>query len=286
MHASTEASAWPTSSPALCPSPRRGPPPRNARSHQQRIANGRLWAFDSGRNRLSLRLNSPPVGRTTSSMSSTCSSPPNGKHRPPSRNFVGHDCHRRKCSSGSRTRPCGACTAPPAPMYSHGMPCANSDRFCDSTSNRFRGASIPVTASGTALRAPEGRRRKHVGRHGTDRHRGGLYPTGVRFTRVLRLLHVSGIGGGSGPPGWAATMLSIRWRTDCPSSGHAPSIAPTPISPGIVYRGRFAGGTAVAVVERTADAFPQRPVLSLPLSHPGLEDAIDTAAHELGCVIT
>jgi len=81
-------------------------------------------------------------------------------------------------------------------------------------------------------------------------------------------------------------MLSIRWRTDCPSSGHAPSIAPTPISPGIVYRGRFAGGTAVAVVERTADAFPQRPVLSLPLSHPGLEDAIDTAAHELGCVIT
>ncbi len=124
MHASTEASAWPTSSPALCPSPRRGPPPRHARSHQQRIANGRLWAFDSGRNRLSLRLNSPPVGRTTSSMSSTCSSPPNGKrhrwrrcsrYRPPSRNFVGHDCHRRKCSSGSRTRPCGACTAPPAP---------------------------------------------------------------------------------------------------------------------------------------------------------------------------
>lgn len=68
-------------------------------------------------------------------------------------------------------------------------------------------------------------------------------------------------GEGSGPPGWAAaTMLSIRRRTDCPDSGHAPSIAPTPI--------------------------PQRPVLSLPLSHPGLADASDTVAHELGCVIT
>lgn len=29
---------------------------------RQRIANGRLWAFDSGRNRLLPRLDSPPVG--------------------------------------------------------------------------------------------------------------------------------------------------------------------------------------------------------------------------------
>lgn len=182
-----------------------------------------------------------------------------------SRTFVGQDCHRRKCSKGSRTRPHGACTAPPAPMYSRGMPWVNSDRFCDRTSSRFRGPSIPVTASGTALRAPEGRRRRHFGRHGTDRHRGGPYPTGVRFTRVLRLPDVSGIGGGV-------------WATRVGGGNHALDSAPHRLSrqwartlhrvhtdlAGIVYRGRFAGGTAVAVGEPTADAFPQRPVLSLP----------------------
>ncbi|UTT50933.1 MULTISPECIES: hypothetical protein [Rhodococcus] len=97
---------------------------------------------------------------------------------------------------------------------------------------------------------------------------------------------VSGIGGGV-------------WATRVGGGNHALYSAPHRLSQqwartlhrahtdpaGIVYRGRFAGGTAVAVGEPTADAFPQRPVLSLPLSHPGLADAIDTAAHELGYVI-
>ncbi len=51
---------------------------------------------------------------------------------------------------------------------------------------------------------------------------------------------------------------------------------------GIIYRGRFAGSTSIALFDRAADAFPARPDFSLPLAHPALADAIDTAAHCLG----
>ena len=55
---------------------------------------------------------------------------------------------------------------------------------------------------------------------------------------------------------------------------------------GIAYRGRFAGSTSIALFERAADAFPNRPELSLPLAHPALADAVDTAAHSLGYIVT
>jgi len=79
-------------------------------------------------------------------------------------------------------------------------------------------------------------------------------------------------------------MLLIPRRTVSRSTGPALSIAHTDLD-GIIYRGRFVGSTSVAVVERASDAFPQRPVLSLPLSHPGLADAVDAAAYELGYVV-
>lgn len=137
-------------------------------------------------------------------MSSTCSSPPNGKrHRcgdAPATALIPYlrraGLSPKEVLEGQPSETAWRVHRTTGPMYSRGMPCVNSDRICDRTSSRFRGPSIPVTASGTALRAPEGRRRRHFGRHGTDRHRGGPYPTGVRFTRVLRLPDVSGIGGG------------------------------------------------------------------------------------------
>ncbi|MEV8195403.1 MULTISPECIES: RES family NAD+ phosphorylase [Rhodococcus] len=118
-----------------------------------------------------------------------------------------------------------------------------------------------------------------------DRHRGDPYLTGVRFTRVLRLLDVSGIGGGA----WATRVGGNHALDSAPhrlSQHRARTIhrAHTDLG-GIIYRGRFAGSTSVAVVERASDAFPQCPVLSLPLSHPGLADAVDAAAYELGYVV-
>ena len=40
------------------------------------------------------------------------------------------------------------------------------------------------------------------------------------------------------------------------------------------------------LVERVEDAFPVRPELSLPLTHPALAGPIDTAGRQLGYVIT
>lgn len=118
-----------------------------------------------------------------------------------------------------------------------------------------------------------------------DRHRGDPYLTGVRFTRVLRLLDVSGIGGGA----WATRVGGNHTLDSAPhrlSQHWARTIHRAHIDlDGIIYRGRFTGSTSVAVVERASDAFPQRPVLSLPLSHPGLADAVDAVAYELGYVV-
>ncbi|GAB2655326.1 RES family NAD+ phosphorylase [Prescottella soli] len=119
-----------------------------------------------------------------------------------------------------------------------------------------------------------------------DRHRGDPYVTGLRFTRPLRLLDVSGIGGAS----WATRVGGNDALDSAPHSlaqhwARNIHLAHDTID-GIVYRGRVAGGTAVAVFERASDAFPARPELSLPLAHPALSDAIDTAAYQLGYTIT
>lgn len=119
-----------------------------------------------------------------------------------------------------------------------------------------------------------------------DRHRGEPYLTGFTFTRTLRLLDVSGIGGGT----WA-TRVGGNHSLDSVSHGRAQHWARTihrahPDLDGIVYRGRFAGSTSIALFERASDAFPTRPELSLPLAHPALTDAVDTAAHTLGYTVT
>lgn len=118
-----------------------------------------------------------------------------------------------------------------------------------------------------------------------DRHRGDPYLTGLRFTRPLRLLDVAGIGGGA----WA-TRVGGNHALDSAPHGLSQHWARTihcahAALDGIIYRGRFAGSTSVAVVERAADAFPPRPELSLPLAHPALAGAVDTSAHELGYTI-
>ncbi len=118
-----------------------------------------------------------------------------------------------------------------------------------------------------------------------DRLRGDPYLTGLRFTRPLRLLDMSGIGGAA----WA-TRVGGNHALDSARHGRSQHWARTihralDDIEGIVYRGRFAGGGAVAIFERAASAFPARPGLSLPLAHPALADAVDTAAQQLGYIV-
>ena len=119
-----------------------------------------------------------------------------------------------------------------------------------------------------------------------DRHRGDPYLTGLRFTRPLRLLDVSGIGEGA----WV-TRVGGNHALDSAAHGRTQHWARTIYRAhedldGIIYRGRFAGSVCIVVTERAADAFPALPVLSLPLSHPGLSGPIDSAAYQLGYTIT
>lgn len=115
-----------------------------------------------------------------------------------------------------------------------------------------------------------------------DRHADAKYLTGLRFTRALRLLDVGGVGEGV----WITRAGGNHALDSAPHSrsqewARAIYAAFDDVD-GIAYRGRFAGGVCVALFERTADAFPANPIVSLPLSHPGLEGRIATAALDLG----
>lgn len=119
-----------------------------------------------------------------------------------------------------------------------------------------------------------------------DRHRGDPYLTALAPQHPLRLLDVSGIGGGA----WA-TRVGGNHALDTAAHSRTQHWARTihrahQDLDGIIYRGRFAGSTCVALSERAVDAFPRRPTLSLPLSHQELEGPIDTAAYRLGYTVT
>lgn len=115
-----------------------------------------------------------------------------------------------------------------------------------------------------------------------DRHTDAKYLTGLSFTRKLTLLDVGGIGGAT----WITRVGGNHSLDAAPhrrSQEWARAIYRAfPDLDGIAYRGRYAGGTCLALFERTADAFPTNPDVALPLSHPGLEGRIATAAMDLG----
>ena len=54
---------------------------------------------------------------------------------------------------------------------------------------------------------------------------------------------------------------------------------------GLRYDSRFAGEPCIALFMPAADAMPPRPVLSLPLTHPGLAFRIAKAAQRLGYLV-
>ena len=54
---------------------------------------------------------------------------------------------------------------------------------------------------------------------------------------------------------------------------------------GVRYNSRFAGEPCIALFAPAADAMPARPVLSLPLAHPGMGFRIAKAAQRLGYLV-
>ncbi len=116
-----------------------------------------------------------------------------------------------------------------------------------------------------------------------DRIRGLPYLTGLAFTRDLHLLDLTSTGswptraGGTYALSTGPHLITHRWARRI--------VEPFPELDGLHYNSRFAGGPCVALFPPVSDAMPARPVLSQPLTHPGLALRIAAAAQRLGYLV-
>jgi hypothetical protein len=118
-----------------------------------------------------------------------------------------------------------------------------------------------------------------------DRFRGDSYLSGLRFTRELRLLDLAADSAGAWPTRAGGTFalstgphsITQRWARRITEA--------FPNLDGLRYNSRFAGEPRIALFMPAADAMPPRPVLSLPLTHPGLALRIAKAAQRLGYLV-
>ena len=137
------------------------------------------------------------------------------------------------------------------------------------------GASGPTPALAEAFQAE-----RTIGRF-----RGDSYLTGLRFTRELRLLDLAADSDGAWPTRAGGTFalstgprsITQRWARRITQA--------FPNLDGLRYNSRFAGEPCIALYMPAADAMPPRPVLSLPLTHPGLALRIAKAAQRLGYLV-
>ncbi|OFB36693.1 hypothetical protein BA059_23155 [Mycolicibacterium sp. (ex Dasyatis americana)] len=137
------------------------------------------------------------------------------------------------------------------------------------------GASAPTPALAEAFQ---------VGRT-IDRFRGDPYLTGLRFTRDIQLLDLATDSTGSWPTRAGGTFaistaphsITQRWARRITEA--------FPDLDGLRYNSRFAGEPCIALFFPAASAMPAWPVLSLPLTHPGLALRIAGAAQRLGYLV-
>lgn len=134
------------------------------------------------------------------------------------------------------------------------------------------GASNPTPALAEAFQAART----------IDRFRGAPYLTGLRFSREVRLLDLAAGGNGAWPTRAGGTFalstgphsIAQRW---------ARRITETfPDLDGLRYTSRFSGETCIALFPPAMDAMPTRPVVSLPLTHPGMALRLAATAQKLG----
>ncbi|SIK10951.1 RES domain-containing protein [Mycobacteroides abscessus subsp. abscessus] len=115
-------------------------------------------------------------------------------------------------------------------------------------------AADPTTALAEAFRA----------NHTIDRYRRQPYLTGLRFTRNLHLAHVA-------------------LDSHAAQTGYLDDESPSP--DGLRYVSPLTGSTCIALFPSAADAIPSRPVISQPLTHPGLALRIAAVSQQLGYLV-
>lgn len=118
-----------------------------------------------------------------------------------------------------------------------------------------------------------------------DRFRGDPYLTAVQITREVRLLDLTADSTGAWPTRAGGTFalstgphsIAQRWARRITEA--------FPHLDGLHYNSRFAGQPCLALFAPAATAMPNRPALSLPLTHPGLARRISGAAQRLGYLV-
>lgn len=118
-----------------------------------------------------------------------------------------------------------------------------------------------------------------------DRFRQLPYLTGLRFSRELRVLDVSTSSAGSWPTRAGGTYALSTGPHSVTQRWARRIVEAFPDLDGVHYDSRFSGQGCIALFSAAADAMPARPVLSLPLTHPGLTTRIAGAAHRLGYLL-
>lgn len=115
-----------------------------------------------------------------------------------------------------------------------------------------------------------------------DRERGRPYLTGLSFTRSLTVLDLATDSegawvtraGGNFAISTAPHAMTQRWARHI--------VEAFPDLDGLRYNSRFTGSACLALFTPAASAMPQRPKLSLPLTHPDLASRLAGAARRLG----
>jgi hypothetical protein len=115
-----------------------------------------------------------------------------------------------------------------------------------------------------------------------DRERGRPYLTGLSFTRTLTVLDLATDSqgawvtraGGNFAISTAPHALTQRWARHI--------VEAFPDLDGLRYNSRFAGEACLVLFAPAASAMPQRPKVSLPLTHPDLASRLAGAARRLG----
>ncbi|BBY46867.1 hypothetical protein MARA_02970 (plasmid) [Mycolicibacterium arabiense] len=118
-----------------------------------------------------------------------------------------------------------------------------------------------------------------------DRQRHAPYLTGLSFTRALTVLDVAADSHGA----WATRAggtYAISTGPHTITQAWARHIVDAhPTIDGMRYNSRFAGAPCLALFAPAARAMPDRPNLSLPLTHPDLATRIAGAAKRLGYAV-
>jgi hypothetical protein len=137
------------------------------------------------------------------------------------------------------------------------------------------GASVPTVALAEAFQADRT----------IDRFRGRPYLTGLRFTRELRLLDIATDSSGSWATRAGGTYALSTGSHSITQRWARRIVEAFPDLDGLRYNSRFAGGPCVVLFPPALNAMPPRPVLSLPLTHPGLALRIAAASQRLGYLV-